>query len=238
MLSLDHKKIPQTCRWYPFPDAGKLAQTAVAEIQRAAQQAIESRGVFHIVLAGGSTPRRVYEALRNTQTDWRAWHIYFGDERCLPRDHEERNSRMAALAWLDHVSIPASQIHIIPAEGGAIAVASYTSVVEKVEEFDLVLLGLGEDGHTASLFPAHEIGASADAPAVLFVVDAPKPPPRRISLSAQRLSAARQVMFLITGHNKADAMRNWRAGLAIPAAAITPGQGVDIYFEAVSQQPA
>lgn len=232
MSSLKHKIITQTCRWHAFDNSDELVQAAVTEIQRAAQQAIEMRGAFLIVLAGGTTPRRIYQALRYTQTDWRCWHIYFGDERCLPIDHTERNSRMAAQIWLDHVGIPATQVHAIPAEQGAVVAAEkYAQIVNKVALFDLVLLGLGEDGHTASLFPAHDAGDSPDAPATLAVLDAPKPPPQRVSLSAHRLSNAQQVMFLITGNNKAQAVKDWRAGMAIPAAKIKPEQGVDIYIE-------
>jgi 6-phosphogluconolactonase len=232
MPSSNYKQIIQTCRWHPFSTAAALEQAAVTEIQRAAQQAIDERGAFVIVLAGGTTPRKVYQALRNTQSQWRSWHVYFGDERCLPSDHVERNSLMAAQAWLDHVTIPPSQIHFIPSEKGAsVAADEYAKTVKPVALFDLVLLGLGEDGHTASLFPDHELGDTAKAPATLAVLDAPKPPAQRVSLSAHRLSDARQVMFLITGNNKAHAVTDWRAGIPIPAAAITPEKGVDVYIE-------
>jgi 6-phosphogluconolactonase len=237
MSSLNHKIISQTCRWHPFDNSSVLEQAAVAEILLAAQRAIDLRGAFLIVLAGGTTPRRVYEALRYTQTDWRSWHVYFGDERCLPSDHAERNSRMAALAWLDHVGIPPTQIHPIPAEmGAAIAAEKYAEIVNKIASFDLVLLGLGEDGHTASLFPGQDAGDAPDAQSTLAVLDAPKPPPQRVSLSAHRLSESQQVMFLITGHNKAQALKDWRSGISIPAAKIKPQQGVDIYLEIESPE--
>ena len=223
----------QNCRWHRFDNAAELEHAATAEILRCAQQTIETNGAFHIVLAGGTTPRKVYEALRDAKTDWTSWHVYFGDERCLPGEHTERNSRMAALAWLDHVAIPAAQIHPIAAEEGAsLAAEKYARVVKKIESFDLVLLGLGEDGHTASLFPGHDAGDSPDSPDTLAVMDAPKLPPQRISLSANRLSKARRVIFLVTGNGKAQAVKNWRSGVSIPAAKITPENGVDIYIEA------
>lgn len=223
----------QQCRWHAYSTTGKLEQAAVQAILLAARQAIDLRGSFHIVLAGGTTPRRVYESLRGTKTEWTAWHVYFGDERCLPPDHAERNSRMAEQAWLDHVTIPREQIHLIPAERGAeIAASSYAQTLAKIELFDLVLLGLGEDGHTASLFPDHELGNASNAPATIAVLNAPKPPPERVSLSARRLSSARQVMFLVTGGAKRQAAKDWRNGVAIPAAAIAPVGGVDVYLEA------
>jgi 6-phosphogluconolactonase len=232
MPVLHHSKPAQNCRWHAFKNADELEQAAVARILSAAQQAIEDRGAFHIVLAGGTTPKKVYEALRDAKAEWAAWHIYFGDERCFPREHAERNSRMAALAWLDHVSIPAAQIHPIPTEEGAtVAAEKYAALVNKVNSFDLVLLGLGEDGHTASLFPQHDAGDSADAPSTLIVSDAPKPPPQRVSLSARRLSATRRLIFLVTGNSKAQAVKDWRSGRAIPATRVMPESGVDIYIE-------
>lgn len=222
----------QQCRWHGYGTSAKLEHAATAAILRTAQQAISERGAFYIVLAGGTTPRRIYELLRVADANWAAWHVYFGDERCLPPDHAERNSRMAALAWLDHVAIPLSQIHPIPSEAGAQNAAGiYARLVEGIGLFDLVLLGLGEDGHTASLFPDHDWGNTPDAPAAIAIFDSPKPPPQRVSLSAYRLSAARQVMFLVTGAAKQQAVTDWRNGLAIPAAAITPANGVDVYIE-------
>jgi 6-phosphogluconolactonase len=221
------------CRWHRYSSTTGLEAAAVQAILQAAQQAISQRGQFHIVLAGGNTPRRIYQAMRSADTDWSAWHVYFGDERCLPADHAERNCRMAALAWLDHVAIPRAQRHPIPAEKGAeAAAAEYTGTLNGIERFDLVLLGLGEDGHTASLFPGHDLGNTPDAPAVLAVHDAPKPPAERVSLSANRLSAARRVIFLVTGESKRQAVTDWRNGAGIPAAAIIPADGVDVYLEA------
>ncbi|GAB4435892.1 MAG: hypothetical protein OHK0026_00600 [Rhodocyclaceae bacterium] len=99
------------------------------------------------------------------------------------------------------------------------------------------LLGLGEDGHTASLFPEHDWGNAPDAPATLAVRDAPKPPPDRVSLSAGRLSRARHVMFLVTGEQKARAVSMWRNGTPIPAAAVAPPDGVDIWVERLPARP-
>ena len=136
---------------------------------------------------------------------------------------------MAAIEWLDHVPIPKDRVHPIPAELGARAAAlAYADTLRGVGEFDLVLLGLGEDGHTASLFPNHDWGTAPDAPDVLAVLDAPKPPPQRVSLSAARLSRAREVLFLVAGDSKREPIARWRAGEQLPAAAIRPAAGVDV----------
>ena len=139
---------------------------------------------------------------------------------------------MAQQGWLNHVAIPSSQIHSIPAELGAVAGANaYASTLQRVGTFDLVLLGLGEDGHTASLFPGHELGNAPGSPDVLVVPNAPKPPAARISLSANRLSQARQVMFLVTGESKRKAIEAWHQDQMLPAGSICPSAGVDIYTD-------
>ncbi|HXU93092.1 MAG TPA: 6-phosphogluconolactonase [Gallionella sp.] len=220
----------QTRRWHEFDSVIEFERAARTFILDKAEQAIAARGAFRIVLAGGDTPRNIYRALCDADTDWSAWHIYFGDERCLPVDDPERNSHMASSAWLDHVDIPSQQIHPIPGElGPETAATGYASDLANVGEFDLVLLGLGEDGHTASLFPGGSWEQTQLLPAVIPVLDAPKPPPQRISLSPARLSHALSVLFLIRGKNKREAIENWRAGVAIPASRICPPAGVDIF---------
>jgi 6-phosphogluconolactonase len=201
----------------------------VQRILAAADSAIRARGQFRIVLSGGDTPRTAYQRLREYAAKWTAWHVYFGDERCVPSADPAHNSRMAGDAWLDHVALPPAQRHAIPAELGANAAArAYAGTLRGVGEFDLVLLGLGEDGHTASLFPAHDWGEAPGSPAALAVFDAPKPPRERVSLSAARLSAAREVLFLVSGASKRPALAQWRAGAAIPASTILPAAGVDV----------
>ena len=219
-------------RWRALPDAAAIQQAVVERIRRAAEDAIGKRGRFDLVLAGGSTPKAIYKACRHLVTDWSRWHCYFGDERCLPPDDPERNSVMAHAAWLHHVPIPTAQIHAIPAELGAdAAAAAYAKTLNGTDDFDFVLLGLGEDGHTASLFPDHPWGEDADAADTLAVFDAPKPPPERVSLSARRLGRARQVAFVVTGEGKRQAITAWRAGEILPAGTISPPAGVDVFCE-------
>ena len=226
------------CRWHALSDERALRRAALEIIFAGAAQAIRARGRFHFVLAGGNTPRKIYRGITAARTDWSAWHVYYGDERCLPPSDPARNSRMAAEAWLDRVPIPSSQLHTIPAELGALEAARmYAATLRTVGEFDLVLLGLGEDGHTASLFPGREWGTAPDAPDTLAVLDAPRPPPQRVSLSAARLSRSRQVLFLVGGERKRKALAEWRAGKDIPARAIRPAAGVDVLVESALLEP-
>ncbi len=219
-------------RWHVAEDADAWLASALDTVRSAAAEAIAARAEFHIVLAGGSTPERVYRALAGEAMDWSRWRIWFGDERCLAADHPERNSVMAQHAWFAPAAVPASVIHPIPAERGAKAAAQiYAEALAGVDRFDLVLLGLGEDGHTASLFPGQDWGETSEAPAALAVYSAPKPPPERVSLSAWRLTRARQVVFWVTGAGKRDAVAAWRRGESIPAAAIQPAGGVDVWID-------
>ena len=219
-------------RWLGVADVAELHRTACRYIIEAAERAIQQRGEFVIVLAGGNTPRGVYRLLRAESADWSRWSLYFGDERCLPPDDVERNSKMAADEWLDHVPIPKARVHPMRAELGATAAAlAYADTLRGVGEFDLVLLGLGEDGHTASLFPNHDWGSAPDAPDVLAVFDSPKPPPQRVSLSAARLSRAREVLFLVAGESKREAIARWRAGEQLPTSAISAVAGTDVLIE-------
>jgi len=220
-------------RWIGFADSAELRQAAYARIVEAAGRAIEEREAFLISLAGGNTPRDIYRMLRAADTDWSRWHVYFGDERCAPRNDADRNSAMAAETWLDHVAIPRDRIHVIPAELGATAAArDYSQTLGGVADFDLVLLGLGEDGHTASLFPGHDWGVGPKAPDAIAVMDAPKPPPQRVTLGAARLSRSREILFLVEGESKRDAVNRWRSGADIPSRAIRPKSGVDVLVEA------
>lgn len=155
-------------RWHSFDTQDEINQAAVSRILESADKAIQQQGSFYVVLAGGSTPKAVYQLLSDQQVDWSKWHIFHNDDRCLPVDHVERNSKMARDVWLSKVAIPETQIHDIPAELGNIEGAkAYTNTLKGVRTFDLVILGLGEDGHTASLFPNQAVDNSADAVPVL-----------------------------------------------------------------------
>ncbi|SDK14767.1 6-phosphogluconolactonase [Methylophilus rhizosphaerae] len=214
-------------RWHTFSSQDEINQAALQRILKAADEAIAKYGDFLIVLAGGSTPKAVYQLLAKADADWSKWHVYHNDDRCLPVDHVERNSKMAREAWLDHVAIPPSQIHDIPAELGNVAGAkAYAETLKGVRTFDLVILGLGEDGHTASLFPGQVVDNSADA---VPVYNSPKPPADRITISQQRLNNTHEVMFLVTGAGKQEAVDHWRNGVAIPATLIQSPNGVDVY---------
>jgi 6-phosphogluconolactonase len=197
--------------------AGEVAAEAARHILASAGRALAGQERFRIVLAGGTTPLEVYRRLAGSSADWPRWEVYFGDERCLPPDHPERNSLAAAGALTDRVPIPRAQVFPIPAERGPGAAAAYAPLVEAALPFDLVLLGMGEDGHTASLFPGHVI---PDDALVAPVHGAPKPPADRVSLTPTALTCTREILILVTGAGKREALAAWRDGADLPVARI------------------
>ena len=201
-------------------DAAELARTAAEEVVRLADAAVRARSRFTFVLSGGSTPRSLFLLLADPQDtfrvriDWSAVHVFWGDERCVPPDHPDSNYRMAREALLDRVPIPAANIHRIPAEDPdpEAAAARYDAELRAVfaladaelPRFDLILLGLGPEGHTASLFPdnaaVHERRRRVIAPFVAKLAA------YRITLTAPVLNAAAEVIFLVSGAEKAAAL--------------------------------
>lgn len=195
-------------------DLEALSQSAVAHVLDVANKAIATRGVFHIALAGGGTPRRLYELLAAPEhrraTEWSRWEVWFGDERCVPAEHADSNYRMAREALLDHVPIPAEQVHPMvhnadrPEEdAAAYAEALQTTLTTAGDTpiFDLILLGMGDDGHTASLFPGSDILEVRDRSVAAVYVAAKES--WRISLTYPVLERASELMFLVAGAAKA-----------------------------------
>ena len=216
-------------KWQLFKDANLLAEQAAQDILDAAGQAIEKKGAFHIVLAGGTTPKQVYKLLAEAHSDWQHWHIYLGDERCLPADNPERNSVMAQECLLHKVSIPVTQTHFIPSElGPDKAAAAYQDTLVKVSQFDMVLLGIGEDGHTASLFPGH---IHDEKQLVHPVFNAPKPPPERVSLSSDCLSNNANLLIFITGQSKHERVLDWVSNVSMPVTTIKSKNKAAVYCD-------
>jgi 6-phosphogluconolactonase len=184
--------------------AEEVAAAAASDIATALRE-----GARSLVLAGGTTPQRCYELLAQMEVEWGRVTILFGDERCVHPDHPDSNYRMARETLLDRVS-PAT-VHRMPAElGPDEGAALYARIVASVAPLDIVTLGVGEDGHTASLFPGHpQLKATA---LVVGIRDSPKPPPQRVTLTLPALQRARRVIILATGAGKADAVAKAKRG--------------------------
>lgn len=189
-------------------DVASAAADLVAET-------IRSRAATRLVLAGGSTPKRCYQRLSRMDLEWGRVSILFGDERCVTPNDPESNFRMTDEVLLRHV-MPAS-VHRMPAELGADVAADLYEPVVAMAPLDLVLLGVGPDGHTASLFPGNEALNARGLTA--GVHGAPKPPPDRVTLTLRALRSARHVVILATGADKRDAVEKGLAG-TVPAGMI------------------
>ena len=212
-----------------FEDAEALASHAARWLCGLAQG---SSGRFAVSLSGGSTPRRLYELLAQADVPWGRMHWFWGDERFVPRDHADSNYRMAREALLARAPVPAANIHAIPTESLSPeeSASAYERTLQRfhgagalVRErplFDVTLLGLGEDGHTASLFPGHP-ALEEERRWVLAVRGASKE--ARITLTYPALQASRETAFLVTGAEKKDALARARAAdRTIPAGRLRP----------------
>ncbi|MDX8389495.1 MAG: 6-phosphogluconolactonase [Mariprofundaceae bacterium] len=204
---------------HSFSNADEVAQAVAQQVQEACKNAIDEHGSFHLILAGGSTPKHCYELLVPMPLYWQKVHIYFGDERCLPSGDTERNDTMAYAALLNHVPIPSSQVYVIPAQMGAEdGAARYCTLLEKAPIADMLLLGIGEDGHTASLFPGNQ--ALDDTCLAVPVFNSPKPPSERVSMGLSILNQARKKIIMVTGANKQPVWQAIKGGESFPVTKI------------------
>ena len=207
-----------------YGSSEELAEAAAREFAAKAEEAIEERGRFAVVIAGGSTPETMYGILARDyidQIDWSRVYVFFGDERAVPPHHEDSNLKMASELLLDHV--PVGNVHRIrgelPPEEAAEAYEEELRTFfpsEDVPRFDLILLGLGADGHTASLFPWTPALEVHDRWVVANPV--PRLDTTRITLTVPVINAARAVIFLVEGEDKAEAVREILEGDADPRA--------------------
>jgi 6-phosphogluconolactonase len=249
------------------PTPGRLARVAAEHIADLASHAIAERGRFVVALSGGSTPRPTYRLLAQDRgmlaIDWSRVHVLWGDERCVPPDHPDSNYRMARRALLDHVRVPASQVHRVkgelpPQEAAAAYRAELAAVLgdlgdrvdppshcgwgtrreqavpgERAGRFDLILLGLGSDGHTASLFPGTPAVAERRRDVVPVYVE--RLEAWRVTLTLPIINDARRVIFLVSGRRKADVLARVHAGGStgedakaaeqLPAGLVQPTEG-------------
>lgn len=220
-------------RWVECADRAEMAAAAVARILAAAREGIAARGRFDLVLAGGETPRETYRRLAAVDAEWPAWRIWFGDERCVAPDDPERNSRMADDSWLRHVPIPRANVHPIAGELGAQRAATeYRTTLRDVGLFDCVLLGLGEDGHTASLFPGSPLLEERSRWVAAVDGAAGTPPLPRITLTFPALRSAREAAFIVSGERKRAVLERLLAGdSALPAARLRSAGGLRIFAD-------
>jgi 6-phosphogluconolactonase len=186
-------------------DSKDLPARAAARIALELTKALGERGRASLALAGGTTPKATYESLAGLPLDWSHIDIFFGDERCVPPDDAESNYRMAKAALFDRISIPSERIHRMQGELADRDAAARAYEAELPERLDVVVLGIGEDAHTASLFPG--AAALSEQTRRVLPVTGPKPPPARLSFTPPVLRGARVCIVLASGAGKAEPAR-------------------------------
>jgi 6-phosphogluconolactonase len=195
-----------------LPDKAQLVQRALTLVIEKVQAAIAQRGQFTIALAGGSTPKPLYEAIASQSLPWDKIHVFWGDERYVPPTHPDSNEGMARQAWLDHVEIPTANLHPMPTDevDPAVAAAKHEQELQTFFQsssgtfpsLDLILLGIGDDAHTASLFPHTEALQVRDR--LITVGDKDGQP--RLTFTVPLINQARCVIFLVAGASKQAAL--------------------------------
>jgi 6-phosphogluconolactonase len=231
-----------TATYFVSPSSDSVAEAAAALFSTSAIAAVQARGVARIAISGGSTPKRMFAILADPEkpfaagTPWDKLELFWVDERCVPPTHPDSNFRMTREALLDHVPLPSARIHRIEGElDPAEAAARYESEIRntfrlegaETPTFDLVLLGMGDDGHTASLFPhtaaLHEISL------IVTPNHVPQKDTWRVTLTKPVINHGREVAFLIEGAAKADILSRVLLGPydpdALPSQLIRPANG-------------
>ena len=186
-------------------DSSEIAILAAARIAEALKASIEANGAATLALAGGTTPRAAYEALAKISgIDWTRVDVYFGDERAVPPNHPDSNFLMAQRALFESVALPPGNIHRVMAEQSDLEAVARAYEASLPDRFSVMILGIGEDGHTASLFPGSP--ALNERARRMLPVVGPKPPPQRFSVTPPVIEAAKVLIMLATGAGKADAV--------------------------------
>jgi 6-phosphogluconolactonase len=219
-----------------YDDAPTLARAVADLFARTADVAVAGRGDFHVALSGGNTPRTAYELLAEEplrdEIPWANVFVYFGDERCVPPANEQSNYRMAEEAFLSSVPIPQANVHRIAGEvDPGHAANEYASLLRadfgNVPQFDLVMLGLGPDGHTASLFPGTP--PETDTDSLVRAVYAQSQEMWRVTITPKVINSARNVVFAVEGAEKAEILASVLEGpidpVKYPAQIVHPYSG-------------
>lgn len=224
-------------------DVAELSRKAAEQFVALARQAIAARGRFAVALSGGSTPKALYSLLAtaafSAQLDWRQIHLFFGDERCVAPDHAESNYRMVKEALLAQIAIAGDNVHRMAGElAPEVAAAAYAAQLtgffnlpeNNLPRFDLIFLGLGEDGHTASLFP--DSSALTDTDRWVTATYVVKLKSHRLTFTFPAINNAAQISFLIAGQSKTAVVKAIVTGQnsAAPAARIKPSHGKLTWF--------
>ena len=214
-----------------FSALEKWRTAVIITISEFAETAIKKHDSFHVVLSGGDTPKLIYPELAKIETDWNKWHFWMGDERYPSETWSQLNRSVIQDLLLNKIGFRSSQVHFMKVElGYDKALLDYSEALKTVDLFDLALLGIGEDCHTASLFPGNNIGVDKHAEDILRITNSPKNPPHRLSLSAKRLSASENVLFIARGADKESMVRKIQEDDSLPCNKILGANESRLYY--------
>ena len=212
--------------WLVCKDIDRLSEQLAYDILEISKKSIRLKNSFSIVLTGGRSVIKLYKILGSSTSDWSKWHIYLTDERCLPVGDKDRNDNMINKIWLNNHQILEKNIHFIHAElGVSDGVIHYEKILNGMGDFDVVLLSMGEDGHTASLFPS-SIYSNKD---VVVENNSLKYPKKRISMSYSRLNRSKNILKIVCGGLKQGAVDLWLNGGVLPINKIN-GKNEKVYI--------
>lgn len=224
---------------FVFPTTDALSGALNDFVAQSSKAAIADHGAFTVAVSGGSLPKLLSKDLaQNMQVDFSKWHVFWADERCVPLDHEDSNYLLLKKELLDKVSIPAENIHTINPSFGKDAAKAAEEYQEQLKSyfkdlpsFDLVLLGMGPDGHCCSLFPGHPLLNEFEK-WVAPITDSPKPPPERITLTYPVLNNAKAVAFVTAGEGKQDMLQSIleQPELQLPCQRVQPRNNAPVYW--------
>lgn len=222
------------------PDEDELSRAAASHVALVAEQAVKKRGIFFVALSGGSVIKIVGNGLKSLQisavADWLSWNVFWADERVVPPESRDSNYIAASEDFLRFVPIPAGQVFPVDTSAGALEGAKrYASTLSRIMKadgapprFDLILLGIGEDGHTASLFPGRR-ALEEKKEWIVPVFDSPKPPPERVTMTLPVINSARHIVFIAKGPGKApvisDLFGNNKRRETFPVEMVRPYEG-------------
>ncbi|VAW70673.1 6-phosphogluconolactonase, eukaryotic type [hydrothermal vent metagenome] len=199
--------------WHVYRTFEEASEAAADFLSTQIEKSVNKKNISHVVLPGGNSPQKCLNKVLKKSLPWDKIHWYPGDERCYPQGHNDRNDVMLQNNFWSHINNP--HAYRVPAELGAEkAAAMYREIISAIDQFDIVFLGMGEDGHTASLFPDNM--ALQDMRSVVPVYDSPKPPSERVSLSVNTLKRANCRMVLTGGKGKSGAIKKIRENVLLP----------------------
>ncbi|KAA1468609.1 6-phosphogluconolactonase [Dentipellis sp. KUC8613] len=234
---------PTPPKVYVFPDVAQLSEGLAEYILKAQKEAIEKRGKFTVAISGGSLPKTLTALIDKPGIKWDKWHIFYADERVVPLDHPDSNHKLAHDTLYSHIhnfkatvhTIDPTLLHDLEELSDDYEKALIREFAQKDSArfpiFDLILLGIGPDGHTGSLFPGHPL-LSEDDRWVAEIDDSPKPPAKRITFTFPVINHASRVVFVVTGESKKEVIANIldRPEEGLPAARVRPAPGQLLWF--------